>query len=61
LRWRTDRNLAIFGFYSQRGAIGLSPQVPMAWMVGRDAAGTLTIAALVVERRVPHSRQPERK
>jgi len=30
---------AIFGFYSQRGAIGLSPQVPMAWMVGRTLAG----------------------
>jgi diguanylate cyclase (GGDEF)-like protein len=51
---------AIFGFYSQVG-FAQSSAVPMAWMVGRTLLGALMLAALMVERRVPHSREPEKE
>ncbi len=33
----------------------------MAWMVGRTLLGVLLLTALLVERRVPHSRDPARE
>jgi diguanylate cyclase (GGDEF)-like protein len=48
---------AVFGFYGQLAA-GQEARIPLAWMVGRTLLATLLLAALVVERRVPHSREP---
>jgi diguanylate cyclase (GGDEF)-like protein len=36
-------------------------RIPLAWMVGRTLLAVLLIAAVVVERRVPHSREPSRE
>ena len=36
-------------------------RVPMSWMVGRTLLAILLLAALVVERRVPQSREPGRE
>jgi diguanylate cyclase (GGDEF)-like protein len=35
--------------------------IPLAWVAGRTILGALIIAALVVERRVPSSREPRRE
>jgi len=50
--------IAIFEFYSQISpGEGQSP-VPLFWMAGRTLLALVVLAALVVERRVPHSRDP---
>jgi diguanylate cyclase (GGDEF)-like protein len=52
---------AVFGFYGQMVA-GVAPaHIPLAWMVGRTLLATVLLSALVVERRVPHSREPGRE
>jgi diguanylate cyclase (GGDEF)-like protein len=49
---------SIFEFYSQIApGDGLVP-APLFWMVGRTLLALVVLAALVVERRVPHSRDP---
>jgi diguanylate cyclase (GGDEF)-like protein len=52
---------AIFGFYGQLVAGLEQARVPMSWMIGRTLLGVLLLVALVVERRVPHSRDPARE
>jgi hypothetical protein len=51
--------VATFSFYDilAGGAAG-QMRVPMAWMVSRTLLALVLIAALVVERRVPNSREP---
>jgi diguanylate cyclase (GGDEF)-like protein len=53
---------ATFNFYD---TLASSPfiqmRVPMAWMVSRTLLALVLIAALVVERRVPNSREPARE
>ena len=49
--------ISIFEFYG-RLAPGDESQVPLFWMVGRTLLALVILAALVVERRVPHSRDP---
>ena len=50
--------IAVFEFYSQVSpGDGQSP-VPLFWMVGQTLLALVVLAALVVERRVPHSRDP---
>ena len=51
--------VATFNFYDilAGGASG-QMRVPMAWMVSRTLLALVLIAALVVERRVPNSREP---
>ncbi len=53
---------ATFHFYDLLAA-GASKQmnVPLPWMVGRTLVALVLIAALVVERRVPNSREPGRE
>jgi diguanylate cyclase (GGDEF)-like protein len=53
---------ATFNFYNVL-ASGASGQirVPLAWMVSRTLLALILIAALVVERRVPNSREPGRE
>jgi diguanylate cyclase (GGDEF)-like protein len=53
--------LAIFGFYGELTAAGQQLHVPLSWMVGRTLLAALLLVALVVERRVPHSREPARE
>jgi diguanylate cyclase (GGDEF)-like protein len=53
--------LAVFSFYGQLSVGPDASRVPMAWMVGRTLLAVLLLAALVVERRVPHSREPGRE
>jgi len=52
--------LAVLSFYGQISIGTELARVPMAWMVGRTLLAILLLAALVVERRVPHSREPGR-
>lgn len=52
---------ALFGIYGQVVAGIDQARVPMAWMVGRTLLGVLLLTALLVERRVPHSRDPARE
>jgi len=53
--------LAVLTFYGQVSAGAALERVPMAWMVGRTLLAVLVLAALVVERRIPHSREPGRE
>ncbi|HUK30114.1 MAG TPA: hypothetical protein VLV89_03310, partial [Candidatus Acidoferrum sp.] len=43
------------------GGTVLSAHVPLAWMVSRTVLGVLLLLALVVERRLPSSREPGRE
>jgi diguanylate cyclase (GGDEF)-like protein len=52
--------LAVLTFYGQVSGGAALARVPMAWMVGRTLLAVLLLAALVVEKRVPHSREPGR-
>jgi diguanylate cyclase (GGDEF)-like protein len=54
--------IATFNFYDTLagGAAG-QMRVPLAWMVSRTLLALVLIAALVVERRVPNSRDPGRE
>jgi diguanylate cyclase (GGDEF)-like protein len=54
--------VATFNFYDilDAGAAG-QMHVPLAWMVSRTLLAMVLIAALVVERRVPNSRDPGRE
>jgi diguanylate cyclase (GGDEF)-like protein len=53
---------ATFNFYSILAAGGAGQfRVPLAWMVSRTLLALVLIAALVVERRVPNSREPGRE
>lgn len=53
--------LSLFGLHGQL-VMGIEPsRVPLAWMVGRTLLAVLVISALVVEREVPHSREPGRE
>jgi diguanylate cyclase (GGDEF)-like protein len=54
--------IAIFNFYDVLSS-GAADQlrVPLAWMVSRTLLALVLIAALVVERRVPNSRDPGRE
>jgi diguanylate cyclase (GGDEF)-like protein len=53
--------LGVLSFYGQLSAGDLLARVPMSWMVGRTLLAILLLAALVVERRVPQSREPGRE
>lgn len=53
--------LAVLSFYGQLSEGSVLARVPMAWMVGRTLLAILLLAALVVERRVPQSREPGRE
>jgi len=51
-----------FNFYDMLASGGLSQvRVPLAWMVSRTLLALVLIAALIVERRVPNSREPGRE
>lgn len=53
---------ATFNFYDTLAASSfVQMRVPMAWMVSRTLLALVLIAALVVERRVPNSREPARE
>ena len=52
--------LSVLSFYGQLSAGSLQARVPMSWLVGRTLLAILLLAALVVERRVPQSREPGR-
>ena len=53
---------ATFNFYDILSSGGLGQmRVPLAWMVSRTLLALVLIAALVVERRVPNSREPGRE
>jgi diguanylate cyclase (GGDEF)-like protein len=54
--------VASFNFYGvlASGSFG-HMRVPLAWMVSRTLLAMVLIAALVVERRVPNSREPSRE
>jgi diguanylate cyclase (GGDEF)-like protein len=53
--------LALFGIHGQLVPGLEQSRVPLAWMVGRTLLAVLVISALVVEREVPHSREPARE
>jgi diguanylate cyclase (GGDEF)-like protein len=51
-----------FSFYDVLSAnAGGETRVPMAWMISRTLLALVLIAALVVERRIPNSREPGRE
>ena len=53
---------ATFNFYDILASGALSQMhVPLAWMVSRTLLALVLIAALIVERRVPNSRDPGRE
>jgi diguanylate cyclase (GGDEF)-like protein len=53
---------ATFNFYDVLASGTLTQsRVPLAWMVGRTLLALVLIAALIVERRVPNSRDPGRE
>ncbi len=54
--------VATFNFYDilAGGTLG-QMRVPLAWMVSRTLLALVLIAALIVERRVPNSREPGRE
>jgi len=51
---------AILGWYGQVATAAGPARVSLTWMVGRTLLAVLLLAALEVERRVPHSRDPGR-
>ena len=53
--------VAIFNFYNELELGGSHMRVPLAWMVGRTLLALVLLSALVVERRVPNSRDPGRE
>jgi len=54
--------VATFNFYDTlAGGASAQMRVPLAWMVSRTLLALVLIAALVVERRVPNSREPGRE
>ena len=54
--------VATFNFYDILSSSAFSQtQVPLAWMVSRTLLALVLITALVVERRVPNSREPGRE
>ena len=54
--------VATFNFYDVlAGGAAAQMRVPMAWLVSRTLLALVLIAALVVERRVPNSRDPGRE
>ena len=54
--------VATFNFYDILAAgAAVQMRVPLAWMVSRTLLALVLIAALVVERRVPNSREPGRE
>jgi diguanylate cyclase (GGDEF)-like protein len=54
--------VSALGFYNLLAAgQPVQMHIPLAWTVGRTLLAALFIAALVVERRVPHSREPSRE
>jgi len=54
--------VATFNFYDLlAGGASAQMRVPLAWMVSRTLLALVLIAALVVERRVPNSREPGRE
>ena len=51
-----------FDFFAQSANGSGNPlSVPLSWMVSRTVLGVLLLAALVVERRLPNSREPGRE
>jgi diguanylate cyclase (GGDEF)-like protein len=51
-----------FGIFSQLAVGSGNPlSVPLSWMVSRTVLGVLLLAALVVERHVPNSREPAKE
>jgi diguanylate cyclase (GGDEF)-like protein len=50
--------ISVFEFYAQITPGDGQAPVPLFWMVGRTLLALVVLAALVVERRVPHSRDP---
>jgi diguanylate cyclase (GGDEF)-like protein len=50
--------ISIFEFYAQLPPGDGHAPAPLFWMVGRTLLALVVLAALVVERRVPHSRDP---
>lgn len=53
---------AIFNFYNiLNSAADIQARVPLAWMVSRTLLALVLIAALVVERKIPNSREPGRE
>ncbi len=50
--------ISIFEFYAQLSPGDGQGPAPLFWMVGRTLLALVVLAALVVERRVPHSRDP---
>ncbi len=54
--------VATFNFYDTLAAgAAMQTHVPLSWMVSRTLLALVLIAALVVERRVPNSREPGRE
>jgi diguanylate cyclase (GGDEF)-like protein len=54
--------VATFNFYDSLAAgASMQTRVPLTWMVSRTLLALVLIAALVVERRVPNSREPGRE
>jgi diguanylate cyclase (GGDEF)-like protein len=54
--------VATFNFYDiLASGASIQARVPLAWMVSRTLLALVLIAALVVERRVPNSREPSRE
>jgi diguanylate cyclase (GGDEF)-like protein len=51
---------SMFGFYSLLAA-GQELHVPLVWMVSRTLLAVLLVAAVVVERRLPNARDPDRE
>ena len=55
---------AVFWFYKEASGliVGVGQEhIPLAWTVGRTLLATLLLLALVIERRLPHSREPGRE
>ncbi len=51
-----------FDFFSQASTGSANPfSVPLSWMVSRTVLGVLLLVALLVERRLPNSREPGRE
>lgn len=50
--------ISVFEFYTQLAPGNAQSPAPLFWMVGRTLLALVVLAALVVERRVPHSRDP---
>ncbi len=54
--------VATFNFYDiLASGAAVQMRVPLAWMVSRTLLALVLIAALVVERRIPNSREPGRE